>query len=199
MTQGRRFKSCPRNQLEGRISLTFFDADPASFVLVVRDEPCARHRAPENMLELRPSVGSGDQRRETVLRLFPPGATYEHRQAKVSMTLDQARRGMLAHLNEGRDATIHLEHVRLGPGFAVAETILEYSVEGKPVKRNGVDVRVRERQDYPHRRISGRPRMRRPLPGEGLSGSIPRDALSSRRARRSRRPSWRAATEAKSP
>ena len=43
---------------------------------------------------------------EQILALFKDTGRYEHPAFSVVMTLDEARRGMIAHLKEGRDAKI---------------------------------------------------------------------------------------------
>jgi hypothetical protein len=80
-----------------------------------------------------------------LLSLFKNGGHYEHPAASVSMTLDQAKGGMLAHLGEGRDAKITIHKILHGPNFSVAETTLHYLIPDasgqlKQVERHGVAI-----------------------------------------------------------
>lgn len=82
---------------------------------------------------------------EQLLSLFKEGAHYEHPAASVVMTMDDARRGMIAHLREGRDASITITRLLHGTDFTVAETTLRYllrddSGHWNKVERNGVAV-----------------------------------------------------------
>ena len=77
---------------------------------------------------------------DRLLALLSDTVIYEHPNAGVVMNKDQARAGMLAHLNEGKDATYTLRHARFGKDFAVVEMTLDYTVEGKEMKRTGVFV-----------------------------------------------------------
>jgi hypothetical protein len=90
----------------------------------------------EKTLDQRGTKEDVDQ----LLRLFGKEARYEHPAAHVSMTLEEARAGLLSHLREGRDATFHFEKARIEQDFAVVEITLTYTVDGKQVDRRGVSV-----------------------------------------------------------
>jgi hypothetical protein len=80
-----------------------------------------------------------------LLSLFAVGGQYEHPAASVTMTLDEARSGMVAHLREGRDARITIKRIFHGSNFSVAETTLRYSMPDeagamKKIERNGVAI-----------------------------------------------------------
>lgn len=73
-----------------------------------------------------------------LLSLLTDEARFEHPVASVVMTKAQARSGMLAHLREGKNAKYLLRRARFADDFAVVEFVLEYTVEGKKIARNGV-------------------------------------------------------------
>lgn len=73
-----------------------------------------------------------------LLSLLTDEARFEHPVASVVMTKAQARTGMLAHLREGKNAKYLLRRARFANDFAVVEFVLEYTVEGKKIARNGV-------------------------------------------------------------
>ena len=75
---------------------------------------------------------------EKIISLLADGATYQHPMASVTMTKAQARSGMLAHLREGRNARYSLHPARFERDFAVVEYVLDYTVEGKKIRRPGV-------------------------------------------------------------
>lgn len=63
----------------------------------------------------------------------------------VVMTLDEARRGMIAHLKEGRGAKITIRRFFRNSNFTTAETTLHYFVPDdggqlKEINRNGVAI-----------------------------------------------------------
>jgi hypothetical protein len=74
-----------------------------------------------------------------LLRLFAKNARYEHPAFGVVMDLSQARAGMLAHLNEGRNAKIEIRQVMAGRDFAIAETTLHYSLPDKDSQLKRID------------------------------------------------------------
>lgn len=73
-----------------------------------------------------------------LLALLTDEAKFEHPVASVVMTKAQTRSGMLAHLREGKNAKYVLRRARFANDFAVVEFVLEYTVEGKRIARNGV-------------------------------------------------------------
>ena len=75
---------------------------------------------------------------DSLLALLTDDVKYEHPVASVVMTKDQARSGMLAHLQEGKDARYSLRRARFVNDFAVVEFVLEYTIEGKKTSRPGV-------------------------------------------------------------
>jgi hypothetical protein len=80
---------------------------------------------------------------EQILALFKDSGRYEHPAFSVVMTLDEARRGMIAHLKEGRDAKITIRRFFHNSNFTIAETTLHYFVPDdggqlKEINRNGV-------------------------------------------------------------
>ena len=82
---------------------------------------------------------------EQILALFNHTGRYEHPAFSVVMTLDEARRGMIAHLREGRDAKITIRRFFHGSNFTIAETTLHYFVPDdsgqlKEINRNGVAI-----------------------------------------------------------
>lgn len=77
---------------------------------------------------------------DKLLALLTDEGKYEHPVAGIVMTKDEARSGMLAHLKEGQDASYRFRHARFGRDFAIVELTLEYTVEGKKVRRTGVSV-----------------------------------------------------------
>ena len=82
---------------------------------------------------------------EQIIALFKTGGHYEHPAASITMSLDEARSGMRAHLKEGRDAKITIHKIHHGANLIVAETTLRYSVadasgELKKIERNGVAI-----------------------------------------------------------
>jgi ketosteroid isomerase-like protein len=95
-------------------------------------------RLREQMLGERGSPADVD----ALLALFAPGASYEHPAAGVRMTLDEARRGMLAHLGEGREVQLIIVRVLRGTTFVAVETTLAYNVQrdGKEqhINRSGI-------------------------------------------------------------
>ena len=59
--------------------------------------------------------------------------------------MDDARRGMMAHLREGRDPTITIRRLFHGPKFTVVETTLRFllcdeSGHWNRIERNGVTI-----------------------------------------------------------
>jgi hypothetical protein len=95
----------------------------------------------EQVLDQRGTAASVNE----LLSLFKDGGHYEHPAASVSMTLDEAKRGMMAHLGEGRDATITIHKIFHGTNFSVAETTLRYSIpdasgQSKQVERHGAAI-----------------------------------------------------------
>jgi hypothetical protein len=95
----------------------------------------------EQLLDQRGTSAKVDE----LLSLFADGGQYEHPAASVTMTLDEARSGMLAHLGEGRDASITIKRIFHGSNFSVAETTLRYSMPDeagamKKIERNGVAI-----------------------------------------------------------
>jgi hypothetical protein len=82
---------------------------------------------------------------EQILALFSDTGRYEHPAFSVVMTLDEAKRGMLAHLKEGRDAKIIIHRLFHNSNFTIAETTLHYFVPDdsgqlKEINRNGVAI-----------------------------------------------------------
>jgi hypothetical protein len=82
---------------------------------------------------------------EQILALFGTNGRYEHPAASVVMTLDEAKRGMIAHLKEGRDARIIIRRFFHNVNFIIAETTLHYFVSDdsghlKEINRNGVAI-----------------------------------------------------------
>ena len=82
---------------------------------------------------------------EQILALFKDTGRYEHPAFSVVMTLDEARRGMIAHLKEGRDAKITIRRFFHNSNFTVAETTLHYflpddSGQLKEINRNSVAI-----------------------------------------------------------
>jgi hypothetical protein len=82
---------------------------------------------------------------EEILALFKDTGRYEHPAFSVVMTLDEARRGMIAHLKEGRDAKVTIRRFFHGSNFTIAETTLHYFVpddsgQWKEINRNGVAI-----------------------------------------------------------
>ena len=82
---------------------------------------------------------------EQILALFKDTGRYEHPAFSVVMTLDEARRGMIAHLKEGRDAKITIRRLFHSSNFTIAETTLHYFVPDdrgqlKEITRNGVAI-----------------------------------------------------------
>jgi SnoaL-like domain len=82
---------------------------------------------------------------EQVLALFKKNGRYEHPAASVIMTLDEAKRGMIAHLKEGRDARITIRRFFHNSNFTIAETTLHYFVPDDSgnwteINRNGVAI-----------------------------------------------------------
>lgn len=95
----------------------------------------------EQLLDQRGTSAKVDE----LLSLFADGGHYEHPAASVTMTIDEARSGMTAHLREGRDATITIKRIFHGSNFSVAETTLRYSMPDeagtmKSIERNGVAI-----------------------------------------------------------
>jgi hypothetical protein len=82
---------------------------------------------------------------EQILTLFKQDGRYEHPVFSVVMTLDEAKRGMIAHLKEGRDAKITVRKFFHSPNFTIAETNLHYFVPDdsghlNEINRNGVSI-----------------------------------------------------------
>jgi hypothetical protein len=82
---------------------------------------------------------------EQILALFKDSGRYEHPAFSVVMTVDEARRGMIAHLKEGRDAKITIRRFFHNSNFTVVETTLHYFVPDdggqlKEINRNGVAI-----------------------------------------------------------
>ena len=82
---------------------------------------------------------------EQILTLFNSNGRYEHPSASVIMTIDEAKRGMIAHLKEGRDARITIRRFFHNANFTIAETTLHYVVpddsgQPKEINRNGVAI-----------------------------------------------------------
>jgi ketosteroid isomerase-like protein len=77
---------------------------------------------------------------DALLGLFAEDSTYEHPQFKVSMNKADARRGMLAHLREGKDVSFTVTRMREREGFAVAEVTFRYVVNEKEIVRTGVAI-----------------------------------------------------------
>jgi hypothetical protein len=82
---------------------------------------------------------------EQILALFRTNGRYEHPSASVTMTLDEAKRGMIAHLKEGHDARITIHRFFHNENFTIAETTLHYFVPDdsgqlKEINRNGVAI-----------------------------------------------------------
>jgi hypothetical protein len=82
---------------------------------------------------------------EQILALFKSNGRYEHPAFSVVMTLDEAKRGMIAHLQEGRDARITIRRFFHNANFTIAETTLRYFVPDdsghlKEINRNGVAI-----------------------------------------------------------
>ncbi len=95
----------------------------------------------EQLLDERGSSSKVDE----LLSMFEDGGHYEHPAASVIMTLDEARSGMLAHLREGRGATITIKRIFQGSNFSIVETTLHYSMPDdsgtlKKIERNGVAI-----------------------------------------------------------
>jgi ketosteroid isomerase-like protein len=95
----------------------------------------------EQLLDQRGTSAKVDE----LLSLFAHDGHYEHPAASVTMTTDEARNGMLAHLREGRDATMTIKRILHGSNFLVAETTLRYSMPDeagtmKSIERNGVAI-----------------------------------------------------------
>lgn len=63
---------------------------------------------------------------ERLLTLFAEGAKYEHPIYSVTMNVEQARAGLLAHLGEGTDARYHIDSARIHEDFALVESTLNY-------------------------------------------------------------------------
>jgi SnoaL-like domain len=68
---------------------------------------------------------------DALLSLFAPDGRYEHPAAHVSMSLADARRGMLDHLREGTGVRIVVQRVLVGDAFAAAEVRLTYRMTSK--------------------------------------------------------------------
>jgi len=80
-----------------------------------------------------------------LVRLCAKDGRYEHPAFGVVMDMSQARAGMIAHLNEGRDAKIEIRRVMVGSDFAIAETTLHYLLPDKdsqlkPIDRQGAAI-----------------------------------------------------------
>ena len=61
-----------------------------------------------------------------LMALLADTAQYEHPRANVTMTKTQARAGMSAHLNEGRNARITIRRIWMGSNVATVELTLQY-------------------------------------------------------------------------
>jgi len=80
-----------------------------------------------------------------ILALSNDTGRYEHPAFSIVMTLDEARRGMIAHLKEGHDAKITIRRFFHSSNFTVAETTLHYFVPDdsgqlKEINRNGAAI-----------------------------------------------------------
>ena len=75
-----------------------------------------------------------------LLALFANDSSYEHPQFGVSMNKTEARRGMVAHLREGKDVSFRVHRIREGNGFAIAEVTFGYVVNEKEIVRTGVTI-----------------------------------------------------------
>ena len=76
-----------------------------------------------------------------LMDLLSDQASYEHPRANVKMTKEQARAGILAHLNEGKKARITLDKMMTGADFVVIETTLQYEL---PAKNGGFEQVMRK-------------------------------------------------------
>ena len=77
---------------------------------------------------------------ERLLTLFAEGAKFEHPTYGVTMNVEQARTGLLAHLGEGIDARYHIDSARIDEDFALVESTLTYVVDGKHVTRRSAAI-----------------------------------------------------------
>jgi len=66
-----------------------------------------------------------------LLALMTDNVVYEHPRANVRMTKEQAHAGMVAHLNEGKNAHISLQDIKAGNDFIVVELTLQYELPAK--------------------------------------------------------------------
>jgi ketosteroid isomerase-like protein len=90
----------------------------------------------EKTLDQRGTAADVDK----LLALLSDNAVYEHPASGIVMDKAQARSGLLAHLNEGRNATYTIRRSRFGKDFAIVEITLDYTVERKQMKRTGAFV-----------------------------------------------------------
>ena len=74
-----------------------------------------------------------------LMALLADTAQYEHPRANVTMTKTQAREGIRAHLNEGRNARITIRKIWMGSNVATVELTLQYDVSDTRITR-GVSV-----------------------------------------------------------
>jgi hypothetical protein len=77
--------------------------------------------------------------------LMTPDAIYEHPRANVKMTREQAHDGIIAHLNEGKNAHITLDNIKTGVDFIVVELTLQYDAPAtnggfEKVNRRGITI-----------------------------------------------------------
>jgi len=77
--------------------------------------------------------------------LMTANAIYEHPRANVRMTREQAHDGIIAHLNEGKNAHITLDSIKAGADFIVVELTLQYDAPAanggfEKVNRRGMTI-----------------------------------------------------------